>query len=154
MSNTVTHNWIDPTQDHIDELTATMREDDRIEVLCYGSSVKATLQESVAHSKNAKTWIVDGHVALMCGVAMPQLLGHAIPWALTSPIVEAHPYIFLKGSRYIVGEWKKEFSYMRNFVDSRYTKAVNWLSWLGFTIQPAIAVGPQSVLFHPVEMVS
>lgn len=147
------HKWVEPTKDHIMALANTLRKEDAEEVLAYDyESTFQTLEQSVSNSVAPRAWLVDDQPALICGVAITRLLGTAIPWALSSNLVEQHPYIMLKGSKYIVGEWRKEYPFMKNYVDARYTKSINWLKWLGFDIQEAIPFGPKLLPFHPIEM--
>lgn len=153
MSNTVMHKWVTPTEEHLRILSETLRKEDAEEVLAYDyESTFQTLEQSVKQSTDPKVWLVDGVPALICGVAITRLLGTATPWALSSPLVDAHPYIMLHGSRIIVDGWRKEHTYMKNYVDARYIKSIKWLHWLGFEIGDAIPFGPKQLPFHPIEM--
>ncbi len=73
----------------------------------------------------------------MTGIGPATLIGDVgIPWLMGTDLVDAHKRAFLCESRRMVGEWQKRYPVLRNLVDARYTKALRWLTWLGFTLGP------------------
>jgi hypothetical protein len=75
-----------------------------------------------------------------------------IPWLLGTDGLSKMSKFFLKASKPILEEMKKGFSSLSNYVDARYIKAVRWLRWLGFNIEPAKPFGVKQELFHRISM--
>ena len=118
-----------------------------------GSDPLEALLTSLRHSEEAFVWEVDGEVVCMFGVAGASLMSdRGSPWMLTSDVLVHHARVFLRGAREAIAYWKKDYSYLCNFVDARNTQAIRWLQWLGFDILPPRAFGPQDMMFHIFEM--
>ena len=59
---------------------------------------------------------------------------------------------FMKSSKIIIEEMKKEFELLFNVVDARYIKAIKWLRWCGFTVKEAEPFGTLQQPFHEFYM--
>jgi hypothetical protein len=71
-----------------------------------------------------------------------------VPWFLGTNGLEKMKLFFLKHSKQIIEEMGFCFKILFSYVDSRYTKAVKWLEWCGFTIEEAKPFGILKVPFH------
>lgn len=132
-----------------------MREADVREVWAASrSSPYSALRQSLEVCPSAKTGLVDGRVLCMFGVSRPTALSLVgVPWMLGTQEIESNARAFLRRSRQAVEDMKRQgFSVLANFVDARNTHAVEWLRWLGFTVNPAIPYGPFRMPFHPFVM--
>lgn len=150
MSYRVYHTLEDATEAHVDELAPNLRNMDAAEVAAHGLSPRDALLNSMKHSDAPKAVIVDGKVIAIFGIAKMTLLSdEAVPWMLGSHEIPNHAKAFLRFGRAWIAEVRKQHPVLIGHVDVRYTQAIRWLEWLGFTIEPAIPVGPKKMLFHP-----
>ena len=135
---------------HIDELSETISPLDRQEVWALGHlSPKQALEQSVEATERPLTGMIGGRVICICGLSKPSLLSdYGMPWLLGSSLVQKNSKHFLRQTKFMINQWKKETSIMMNFVDGRHKVAIRWLKFLGFTIHPAVPLGPDDVLFH------
>lgn len=100
----------------------------------------------------ALTGIADGAPVCMFGVTVASALGGiGCPWLVGTEGIERHQRLFLRASRPVVEEMNRMFPRLVNAVDARNTVAIRWLRWLGFTLYPAVPMGPDRTMFHPFE---
>ncbi len=151
----MTEYTIVPTiEKHVIELSNNMSPEDVAE--CWAAQhfrpYKA-LKVSLMHTDHPKTGLVDGRVMAIWGVGKVTILSEvAQPWMLTSPLVENHYRAFLRHSKHLLNDMKKEAIVFSNFVDVRNTQSIKWLRWLGFTIHDALPYGPDDMPFHRFTM--
>lgn len=83
-------------------------------------------------------------------VEVGSLLGAqvAFPWLIGTDMLNHKKLSILKESRTFMNSWKKRYTALMNFVDSRNLSSIQWLRALGFTIHPAKPMGPDGTLFH------
>ena len=138
-------------REHIDAVATDMSEADRAEVWAAAHLLPhLALAGSVARSESAFTGLIDGRPAVIAGVGRASLLGATgLPWMLGTGLIERHPRAFLLHSRRVVADWRRTFTRLVNRVDARNRRAVRWLAWLGFRIDPASPYGPEGLSFHP-----
>lgn len=74
--------------------------------------------------------------------------GKGCPWLLASDDFETHGLDIARLSRPLLDKMRTIYPRLENRVDARHTKAVRWLSWLGFAIEPATAWGVEGRPFH------
>lgn len=74
--------------------------------------------------------------------------GKGCPWLLASDAFETLGLDIARRSRPLLAEMRKFYPRLENRVDARHTRAVRWLSWLGFAIDPATAWGVEGRPFH------
>lgn len=142
------------TPEHIRECVAHIRDKDRAEVwAASGRNPEDVLTSGLDHG--AHTVFADGKVALIYGLQVSSPITKVgCPWMLTTTEVEKHKKLFLVLTRRMIQHWNKEHRLLFNYVDSRYTEAVRWLKWVGFTVHPAEPFGPFGVPFHRFDMVN
>lgn len=144
---------VEVTPEHIAELVANMREEDRAEVEAFGDDPMEALEGSVARSVEAWTAQADGRVIGIFGLAPPTVLSDmAVPWLLTTKDMPYHKREFLVRSRQIVNDWQSRYGLLVNYVDMRYEKALRWLKWLGFENGEIVGIGPDNRPFRRVEL--
>lgn len=139
-----------PTTDaHAIAVAARMRKADADEIAALGfASPLDALRESLSLSTAAITAFVDGEPVGIVGIAVPHLIGEvAAPWLVTTDVVDRHPLAFARASRRILPLLIAGFSSAENWVDARYTSCIEWLRWLGFTVDAAQPVPPLGMLF-------
>lgn len=144
-----------PTAAHIAQLADTMQEADVQECWALGRMTPFdALSYSVLGSRDPKCWVVNDRVITMFGLAsITQLTDHSVPWVLCSNQVQKLYRPFLRGSKILAEQWKSENRVLRNWVDARHTRAISWIKWMGFTLKPAVPLGPDQMPFHQFEWV-
>lgn len=122
------------TQEDVDYLATNLRREDAIEVLSSHGNVKEALQVGFDESEDCSTIIVSdtGEIAGIYGIARyDEMMG--IPWLLTAPPIEKIWLPFLRRSRVWVEHMNDKYPILVNACDADYTKAINWLRFVGFT---------------------
>ncbi len=140
------------TAEHVLELELTMRNEDRAEIWAsanYGA--RDALVASISLTDETYTGLVDGRVLCIFGVGKVTIMSNTgYPWLLSSIFVEKHMRPWARGSK-IAMAYMTEHSgvdHLINYVDARYTVAVRWLAWLGFTIHEPEPFGIEQLPFH------
>ena len=139
-----------PTSADIDYLSANMDEADRIELLAQGMDPAYATRLSVEDSKDCVAITEpNGTLACITGIVVPDDLSNVgYPWLLGTPAMQIYPKKILQLSRTIFDIWASEYSYMTNFVDTRHTRAIRWLRWLGAEMELIEAHGPFNNPFY------
>ena len=139
------------TDVHAIELAPRMRAADVREIEAVnGATPLEALRTSLARSTEAWAGTVDKEVACIFGVGPLSLLGgEGCPWLLGSDLVERKALAFARRNRAMVARWLQTFPVLRNVVDARNTRAICWLGWLGFVLQPSVPYGIARLPFHP-----
>ncbi|MDP2330298.1 MAG: hypothetical protein Q8M19_06330 [Reyranella sp.] len=74
--------------------------------------------------------------------------GRGCPWLLATDAFEALGPDIARLSRPLLARMRDHYPCLENRVDARHVRAVRWLSWLGFTIDPATRWGVEARPFH------
>ena len=145
---------ISTTEEHILELSQTMRKPDVDEVWAgWHKTPLEALRSSVKYTKQSWTGLANGRVVCMFGIAQPSILSYAgTPWLLGSEELPKHFRTFLRGNKIYIKAIKKEFEFLENYVDTRNVIAIRWLKWLGFKLNPAEPYGVEQRAFHKFTM--
>jgi hypothetical protein len=103
-----------------------------------------------ASAPRCGTLLIDDEIAAMYGVAKPDILGDiAVPWLLTSDVVERHAWTFFRIAKVVVDAWAEENPVLVQMVDNEYEGAKRFLKALGFKIYQPQAYGPFGSPFCP-----
>lgn len=117
-----------------------------------GTEPVASTRHCVRRSERAWAWLVDGEPGALFGVSSRNLLGDkGEPWLLTTELVDRHPVRFLRSCAIGIRQMQGSYRLLENWVDARHTVCVRWLTWLGFTVHPAIPHGLLGLPFHRFE---
>lgn len=126
---------IPATLDHARRIQ--LRHGDACEVAACGLSKEHAIAQSLERSLWAETYLVDAEVAAIMGFGLSAIVGgHGVPWLLTGPACERHKRRFMAESRRQVARMLDQASPLINHVHADYGRAVRWLEWLGFEIDP------------------
>lgn len=147
---------VTPTHGHVLDLASTMAQEDRLEVWdAFHWEPREALEQSLARSADPKAWIIDGSVKCIFGVYKTSPISVvAVPWFLASHDLPKYARRFLRCSKWVVEDWKRQYPRMENYVDARHTRSIRWIEWLGFTLYPPINFGIEQKPFHPFDMVT
>ena len=142
---------VEATPAHVAECAYFMREADIDE--CWASSHSAPLEALMrAYEISDKVYAgltPKGEVVCIFGIAPRSVTSDVgCPWMLATDQLDLHARKFarasLKGMRWFQSAYPK----LQNYVDARNESAVNWIKWLGFTVEKAGPWGPDGVDFH------
>jgi len=103
----------------------------------------------------AWTGMIDGEPVCMFGVvpAGDILGGVGAPWFLATEKLQSHRVKFLRLNRQYLSKMLDIFPHLIDYVDVRHTRAIRWLSWLGFTFSAEpVPYGPAGMPFYRFEM--
>ena len=137
-------------KEHVEALALNMRRPDVDE--CWAAAHMApyeALQRSVLVSDEPLTGLADGHVACIFGVSsLSPLSDDGHPWLLGSDDMDRHAIPLLRGSVRYVAAAAERYRTLSNYVDARNVKAVQWVAWLGFTVDEPKPYGIERLPFH------
>lgn len=95
------------------------------------------------------TGLIDGKPVCMLGATVGSLLSNiGRPWMIGTEMLDRHQMAFLRRCRPKVQEMLSQYGRLENYVDERNVRAVNWLRWLGFTIEAPEPYGAFRLPFH------
>lgn len=126
----------------VERLAQTIRESDRAELVAEHWDTRIGIYNSL--EKSTHSWVARcGDDLLGIGGLVPEdaLSGTAVVWLLSSDAVERHRLCFYRLTKNAILLFNKEYPVLYNWVDSRYTRALNWLRRLGFRYEAPGLVG-------------
>lgn len=126
-----------------------LREADRQEVLAMDDDIRASIQTSIRLSLG-DTWIVsfNGEPAALYGVVtLGHLTGYAVPWLITTPVVDRFPKTFVRACQKGVIRLRRHYKLLNAHVHARYGKALRLMTILGFEVQAPQSRGPHGARF-------
>lgn len=147
---------INTERHHVEALAATMRKEDREEVMASSGSLPLeAIEHSISLSNMSKAIVIDGEVIGIMGVNPVSVIGNVgCFWWLSSDNLDKYKLSFMKLLRDNQKELfgiKDSFGFLMNYVDARYDKSIKWLKWLGFYVsQETIPHGKAGLPFHAV----
>lgn len=124
------------TYEDIDTLFDQMREADYNELVGhkYYDDPRRDFKAKVGNCEWATASYVNGQLACMAGVSpLSAVNGRHCVWMLTTGVIDKHPVTFYKETARVVRWMKQNYHSLENWVDLRYTEAINWLDRLGAT---------------------
>lgn len=114
-----------------------VRRPDVDELAALGVTPETAIRYGVEHSVAAWIAFIHGKPAAMFGIV--DHADYGVPWAVLTNVVDEHPLPFLRASkRFIDAQMTRD---LINYVDARNTLTIDWLSWLGFTVDPPVPAG-------------
>jgi hypothetical protein len=138
------------------ELAEVMRDADKAECEALGGGTPLDhLLKSLEVSSVAYTLRFNGEVAAMYGAGPLDdtlLCARGVAWLLTGRAVARYPKAFWKHSLLGVGQLLSEFATLEQAIDARYEAALRWARRLGFTVGPALPLGPKASPFHHISI--
>lgn len=148
------HEIAPATPEDLEYVAANMDPADAAEV--WATAHKTPIEAlTLSAGVSRETWAgrADGRAVCIFGVGTRFALDTVgVPWLLGTPEIRQHKRLFLRASKVWVSDRARQYSVLENWVDSRHTRAVKWLRWLGFTIEDAQPYGPDGVPFHRFHM--
>lgn len=126
-----------------DAYALDLREGDEKEIAALGLGKIEAIERSLARSIEADTYLVDGAVAAVMGVALASFVGGtACPWMLTGRPVDRARKTFLRLTRERTAQLLARYGYLENWAHADYVEALRWARWLGFHTAAPAPYGP------------
>lgn len=124
------------TTEIIDRLFDQMREGDFNELVGhkYYDDPRRDFKSKIGNCEWASASYIDGELSGAFGVSpLSAAMGKHCVWVLTTNVVDKYPVTFYKESVRIAKWMRGNYHSLENWVDLRYTEAINWLDRLGAT---------------------
>lgn len=137
---------------HLRQLAARLRDEDRREVESVGWGATKALWRSYRGSVYARTAYVDGEIAAVWGVGGSALGGLGRPWLLTAAPIERVPLTFVREGCREVAVMLGIYPHLRGIVAPGYNRAIRFLECLGFSVSSAIVHLDNQAPFRVFEM--
>ena len=136
---------------HIEYVAQHMRQADIDEVGACGYLPHYVLTWSVALSAEAWCGLADGVPVVIFGVTeqSPEI---GMPWLLATDDIIKYQITFLRRSNTFIKSMRQKYRLLKNHVDTRNKRSIQWLRWLGFAIGDPVPWGTYGLMFHPFEM--
>ena len=102
-----------------------------------------------------ESWSVFGDEGLICifGIGSGTLMDDkGYPWFIATTRLMQHKKSFLVGTKTVLAEWLKRYPTLMNYVQVKYTSALRWLRWAGFTVHSSKPIGVDGQLIHEVVL--
>jgi len=135
--------------------TLHLRKSDQEEIkAALGKTPNIALVDSACKADEVHLILEDNEVIGVFGVAVSPSRAYASPWFVCSDRAYQHKLKLLRFSKAQVADWINEYGVLLNYVDSRHLASIEWLEWLGFTIEynTKVKLHDPEVLFHPFYM--
>ena len=135
MENDLLFKFETPTHRDITQLIRNIRQKDRDEVLASHGTVSQAIKCALRQSEYAFTLRARGRLLGICGLVPVSVMGSiGMPWWLSTKSVDRYPITFYRASKIFIDSAHEQYDTLQNFVDTRYTQALNWLRRIGFEV--------------------
>jgi hypothetical protein len=137
--------------EHIPHIAANVRPDDRRELELLGWAPDQALRLSLRSALVAWTGTVDDAPICMFGVS-PGELGEGRPWMIGAADLDRFAVIFLRRCRGQVERMLELRPVLANYISVENIRAIQWLTWLGFSMEVPVPWGRSRQPFYRFEL--
>lgn len=141
-------------REHAEELALNLRPEDLEEISLsgFGDPLEAILS-SIEVSALAYALLIDDEVVAIAGVA-PRRTDHSVGvvWCLKGLGIHRHPLTFVRLCRPAIAHFLGHYPTLTNIVDAKYSAALRWARWMGFTVDEARPFGPAGRPHHRIHI--
>lgn len=122
--------------DYNDVINLQLRSKDVEEVRASsgGLEPREALKLSLLVSDKVWVGVHEGKIEAVFGVTKTPT-SEGIPWFLTTDKFKEFTIAFAKESKRVVQKMLKEYKRLFNLVGANHKEAIEWLKWLGFTVE-------------------
>lgn len=126
----------------LNEFLKDIRKADIEEISAFTNDIRKELEESIQNSNVAiKVLSKDNKPLCIYGVTkIKGIEGHMI-WCVGTNEMMKYKKSFVKMSKHILGNWKKQYGTMYNCVSVDNKKAIAWLKYLGANFSEPFPIG-------------
>lgn len=140
----------------VEYLTAHLREADREEILAsHGedADIAQLIHQSVSMSTDVFAAERDGRLIALWGfVPLSLVSGVGVPWALGTDEMFSIGRSLTRLAQASLAVMSATYPTLRNYVDARNTRSIEWLKFIGFEIGEPVPYGAAGLPFHPFGM--
>lgn len=142
--------FVPPTVEMVESIAADMRDADAAEVW---ASNHYTPLESLMKGWKVSDFttiaVCSGEPLVMIGLVKRDLLtGSGVVWMLGANKSLNYKKEFFRQTKPVIDEMLTICPRLCNMVHNKNTSSIQWLKWLGFTIDNPVQHGPDNELFH------
>lgn len=142
--------FVRPTVEMVESIAADMRQADADEVW---ASNHHTPLESMMKGWEASDFstvaMCNGEPLVMIGLVKRDVLtGSGVVWMLGANRAMKYKKEFFRQTKPVIDEMLTICPRLCNMVHGKNTSSIQWLKWLGFTIEEPTPYGPDGELFH------
>jgi len=95
------------------------------------------IKESIENSILCFSVLYNGELALIWGARPPTMMDdRAYVWMAGTPLIEEHPFLFLRYSQRAMRFMSSQFGQLYGEVECDYDASKRWLTWLGAELRP------------------
>ena len=142
--------FVKPTTEMVESIAADMRQADADEV--WASNHHTPLESMMKgwEMSDFSTVVMgDGEPLVMIGLVKRDMLtGSGVVWMLGANKSLKYKKEFFRQTKPVIDEMLTICPRLCNMVHSKNTVSIQWLKWLGFTIDDPTPYGPVGELFH------
>ncbi|MDT8419345.1 MAG: hypothetical protein RQ754_02850 [Desulfuromonadales bacterium] len=141
--------------EHIPMIAQNVREDDRREFAALWTTAEQAMRAGLPSATAAWTGLVDDEPICMFGVSPVGFLlpEQGRPWMMGTDRLDEHAVLFLRRCRPVIRDMLRLYPHLVNHVASFNVRAVQWLKWLGFSVDEENPVNlGKGVPFYRFEM--
>jgi hypothetical protein len=121
----------------------TIRQSDIDELAAIGKTPEECIRLGILSSFDAAMITINDEPAGVVGVINYGEFN--LIWACFCTVIERHPIPFLRACK----RWLKDKGPLLNYVDARQSRTIEWLQWIGFSVDPEpVPYGLQGEPFH------
>lgn len=132
----------------LNEFLKDMRKADIEEISALRNDIHKELEESLMNSSVAiKVLSPDDKPLCIYGVTEIKGVEGYLIWCVGTNELMKYKKSFVKMSKHILGNWKKQYGIMYNCVSVDNKKAIAWLKYLGATFSEPFPVGEDDKYF-------
>lgn len=137
--------------DDIEALASKIRPEDVAEIrAASGLAPDVGLKRSFALSTHV--WAArhrrEGVIAVWGVGPLSLAAGRGCPWLLASPALDRFGRQIVGLSHPLLARMRAAYPDLENHIDARNRRAVRWLEWLGFVVEPPAPWGAEGLPFH------
>jgi hypothetical protein len=135
------------TLNDANQIIPRLRKQDLEEVKAsHGLSGKDAVLLSLNGKEPSYVAELDGKILCFFGCDEADIGGS--PWLLGTDELSSFPISLFRKSRKYIDSILNQYGYLENYVDARNTLSIQWLKWLGFTIENPLPYGVEQKPFH------
>lgn len=136
------------TQTDVDAIKHRLRQIDERECRACGRTGAEALQIGL-NSEICMTAFYKHQPVMLFGVNRRSLLfNEGVPWLLGTDDVERIGSQIVRRSHKYIKMFMMAFSYLENYVHVENHVSINWLKWMGFTVEAPEPYGIHGEMFH------
>ena len=146
---------IKATAAHAEYIAKNVRDADKQEIWAIAMrNPEEAMLNGIEISDKSFTGMVDGVPVCMWGIVEQSIIGPVgTPWMIASNKLDQYAKLFIRQCKKRAHKYFSAYGLLENYIDARNTKAIQWLKWLGFSVEDVSSpYGALGMPFHRFTM--